>query len=69
MLKQSARLEVKREDRIYQLNLPDNCPLGEVHDVLYEMRCYIIARINEHQKADQPREPEQPKESEQPKSE
>ena len=61
MLKQSLQLEVIKEDRIYQLNLPANGPLGEIHDVIYQMRSYVIDRINDAQKADQPKEPEQPK--------
>jgi len=61
MLKHSAQLEVRKEDRIYQLNLPVNCPLGEVYDVLYQMRSYIVDRLKEAQKSDQPKESEQEK--------
>lgn len=56
MLKQQVILEVKKDDRSYQLHLPENCPLGEVHDVLFQMRCYVVDRINESQKADAPKE-------------
>lgn len=73
MLKQSVYLEVVKEDRIYKLHLPDSCPLGEVHDVLYQMRSYIIERMNDSRKADQPQpdqpQPDQSQEPEQPKSE
>lgn len=61
MLKHSVQLEVKKGERIYQLNLPTDCPLGEVFDVLFQMRAYIADRINEAQKADTPKESEQPK--------
>jgi hypothetical protein len=64
MLKQSVMLEVKKEDRIYTLLLPPNCPLGEVHDVIYQMRTFIVEKVVEAQKQDQPPVdpvPEQPK--------
>jgi hypothetical protein len=54
MLKQQVLLEIVKEDRIYQFQLPVNAPLGEVHDVLFQMRSYIIDRINESMKMDQP---------------
>lgn len=58
MLKQSANLEVVREDRVYSLNLPASAPLGEVHDVLFQMRSFVVDKINEAIKADVPKEPE-----------
>ena len=58
MLKQSAMLEVKIGDRAYQLHLPSDAPLGEAHDVIFQMRSFIIAKINEAQKADAPKESE-----------
>lgn len=61
MLKQSVKLEVVKGERVYQLCLPIDSPLGEVYDVLYEMRSFVIGKINESQKADEKKEPEQPK--------
>lgn len=58
MLKQSANLEVSREDRIYSMSLPANASLGELHDVLFQMRSFVIDKINEALKADKPKEPE-----------
>jgi hypothetical protein len=60
MLKHSVQLEIVKDDRVYQLSLPNNCPLGEVHDVLFQMRSYIVDRINEAQKQDQPLQPSPP---------
>ena len=57
MLKQSVMLEVKKNERVYQLHLPADCPLGEVHDALFEMRSYVVDKINEAQKIDKPQEP------------
>jgi len=62
MLKQQVIFEVKRDNRVYQLQLPENSPLGEVHDVLFQMRSFVIDKINEAVKQDAPKEPEQPKE-------
>lgn len=62
MLKQSAMLEVKIGDRIYSLSLPNDAPLGEAYDALFEMRSYVISRINDAHKADETKkEEEQPK--------
>jgi len=47
MLKQQSIIEIKKGERVYQLVLAMDSPLGEVHDVLYQMRSYIIERINE----------------------
>ncbi len=53
MLKQSAMLEVKIGENIYQLHLPANSPLGEVHDAIFQMRSFIVAKMNEAIKADE----------------
>ena len=41
MLKQSAQLEVKIGERIYQFNLPSDAPLGEAHDALFQS-CAVL---------------------------
>lgn len=56
MLKTNAKLEVTIGERVYTLNLPSESPLGEVHDALFRMRSYVVDRINEAIKADQPKE-------------
>lgn len=56
MLKTQASLEVKIGERVYTLTLPAESPLGEVHDVLFRMRSYVIEKINEASKADAPKE-------------
>ncbi len=67
MLKQAAIFEIKKEDRIYTLTLPNTAPLGELHDVIYQMRAFVVEKINESIKAEMPKEnakevPESPKE-------
>lgn len=42
MLKNHTILELKKNERLYQLFLSADSPLGEVHDVLHEMKCYLI---------------------------
>jgi hypothetical protein len=56
MLKQAAILEVVKEDRIYTMILPNNAPLGELHDVLFQMRSFVVEKINEAVNADKPKE-------------
>jgi len=53
MLKQKTLLEVKRDDREYVLECAPDSPLGQLYDVLNEMRSYIITRITDEQKAQQ----------------
>lgn len=62
MLKQNAVLEVKIGDNVYQFHLPSSAGLGEVHDALFQMRSFVIDKINDALKADQPKTPDLPKE-------
>lgn len=59
MIKTQLKLEVKTGENVYQFSLPENAPLGEVHDALFQMRTFIISKINEAQKADAPKESKQ----------
>lgn len=52
MLKTHAILEIEKNNHIYQFHLPAEAPLGEVHDVLYQMRLFVSERINEYLKAE-----------------
>lgn len=49
MLKNKTVLEVKKGERIYQLELYSDSPLGEVFDVLCEMQGFVIGKIKESQ--------------------
>lgn len=67
MLKQTgtnAILEIQREDRVYSLIIPNNAPLGELHDVIFQMRSFVVDKINESITLDKPKEPEPEKTSE-----
>lgn len=65
MLKQTAILEIVRQDRVYTMVLPSNAPLGELFDVIFQMRSFVVDKISESVKLDQPKEaievPETPK--------
>jgi len=56
MLKQAAILEIVKDDRVYTMVLPNNAPLGELHDVLFQMRSFVVEKINEAVNADKPKE-------------
>ena len=60
MLKQQAALEVKKDERVYSLSLDSNSPLGEVYDVLCQMRGYIIQRMVDEQKLSEQPKAEEP---------
>jgi hypothetical protein len=57
MLKQAAILEVVKEDRVYTMVLPNNAPLGELHDVIFQMRSFVVDKINDSINAEKPKEP------------
>jgi hypothetical protein len=56
MIKNLSALEVKIGERVYKLICEVDSPLGEVHDVISQMKNYVIQRINESHKAEQPSE-------------
>ena len=47
MIKQRTILETKRGERIYQCSMEPDSTLGEIYDVLSEMRALILHRIIE----------------------
>lgn len=53
MIKQKTILEVKSNDRIYELYCPSDSPLGELHDVLMQMKGYCVDRMVAAQKEEQ----------------
>lgn len=58
ILQQAGLLKIKKGENIYRLYLPEgvSCPLGEVHDVLHEMKQFIVNMII---KSNQPPQPDQ----------
>lgn len=58
MLKQITALEVKLGERLYQLVCEADSPIGEVHDVLQQMKSYIVERINQAHADSLPKEPQ-----------
>jgi hypothetical protein len=46
MIKNQIILEINKDQRIYQFHLSPESPLGEVFDVLNQMRAEILERIN-----------------------
>lgn len=54
MFKQQVVLEVKKNSRDFCLILPPDTNLGELHDVLFEMRSMVIERILEQKKKEEP---------------
>lgn len=56
MLKETAILEIVKQDRVYTFVLPANAPLGELHDVLFQMRSFVVDKINQAVAADKPKD-------------
>jgi hypothetical protein len=40
-------LKIEKDQRLYELHLSNDSPLGEVFDVLTEMRAYILNKMKE----------------------
>jgi hypothetical protein len=58
MIKTQALLEITKGERVYRLILAADSPLGEVLDVLYQMKGYVVEKINEAQKSEAPKSSE-----------
>jgi hypothetical protein len=56
MIRNKSVLEVKSGERIYSLEVYTDSPLGEVFDVLSQMRGYIVQRMIDEQNKDKPKE-------------
>lgn len=70
MIKTMNTLEITRESGNYTLTLPISANLGELFDVLHQMKCFVFEKMDEIHKMEQmpkpPVEtnPEDPKTSE-----
>jgi hypothetical protein len=53
LLKSITILEIKKDERVYQFHMPPQSTLGELHDVLYEMRSMVAEKIQEILKVEQ----------------
>lgn len=49
---QASGLRIKKGEKTYALHCDADCPLGEIHDVLMEMKGYILQRMNEQHEKD-----------------
>ena len=45
MIKNLASLEIKKGERLYRMLVENDSPLGEVFDVLSEMRSFVFERV------------------------
>lgn len=52
MIKNLATLEVKVGEKVYKLLCEVDSTWGEVHDVLYQMKSFVVQKINEAHQAD-----------------
>lgn len=52
MIKNMIHLEIKSSERVYQFVCTNESPLGEIHDVLCQMKAEIVRRINEAQNSE-----------------
>lgn len=53
MHKSVSILELKKGEKVYQLHLAPDSALGEVHDVLCQMKYYVLERMNKQHQIDQ----------------
>jgi hypothetical protein len=58
MIKQSTLLEVKKNERTYSLCMDPLSPLGEIYDVIHEMKQFIFQKIKDVESSQEiPQEP------------
>ncbi len=46
MQKTITKFEIKKDERVYLFLMENDSPLGELHDVLLEMREHVIQVVN-----------------------
>lgn len=51
MVKNKIVLEVKKDDRLYELVCENNSPLGELYDSLSQMLHFVVEKIKETEAA------------------
>ena len=51
MVKNKIVLEVKKDDRLYELVCDNNSPLGELYDSLSQMLHFVVEKIKETEAA------------------
>lgn len=61
MFKSYAVFEDKEGDHEVKVLISDSCPLGTVHNALFKALSYVVQRMNEAQKANEPKQPEEAK--------
>jgi len=54
MLSNKTALECKIGERCYQFVCSSDSPLGEVHDALSELKAFVIQKIQESEKKQEP---------------
>ena len=47
MIKNCITFEIEKDNRKYIFVMDSNAPMGEIHDVLHEMKSFIIQKISE----------------------
>lgn len=53
MISNKSQLEIKKGERLYHLICDPLSPLGELHDVLIEMRNHVIEIMSERRKQEE----------------
>lgn len=51
-----AFLMVKKEEREYHFSCSNSSSLGEIYDVLREMTAYVVEKVNDFEKTQQPKQ-------------
>lgn len=64
-VRNSITLEVEKEERLYQMELPVNAPLGEAYEAVSEFRKEIVRLINESVQKEESSEDEKKEEESQ----
>ena len=55
MIKLAAKIEVKVGERLYHFLCDNESPLGEIHDVICQMKGLVISKMQEIQEAQKPK--------------
>lgn len=59
MIKNKTVMEIKKDERIYQFIIESTSPLGEIFDVLTQMKSYVLKAIQDAEKSQEKQEESQ----------
>ncbi len=56
MIKNQSVIEIKVGEKVYQFHCSLDSPLGEIHDILHQMKSYVLKKMIEFEQKENEKE-------------